>query len=212
MEKRNKAISTKRNGIILLLQKTSFILSNKIQRCQRCYWLFSFFSYITEDWSFLISLGEIVIIISEKQHKTVQCYFFKLLFKTPRQSLEIYMRFRFNEHSICMYYVCTYPIPSLMSGTIWMKLWKNIVIHKAFLMFLKIYYKSQFLGFSHYAFFIVPLQMRWLFLFSVCFVCHVQCFWVIIKYWMKHFKKQCRPAYIHITYIYKLLSSYFILW
>lgn len=138
--------------------------------------------------------------------------FLNYYLKLHRQSLEICMRFRFNEHSICMYYVCMYPIPSLMSGTIWKKLWKNIVIHKTFLMFLKIYYKSQFFGFSHYAFFIVPLQMRWLFLFSVCFVCHVQCFWVIIEYWMKHFKKQCRPVYIYITYIYKLLSSYFILW
>lgn len=143
--------------------------------------------------------------------KTAVLLFLNYYLKLHRQSLEICMRFRFNEHSI-MYYVCMYPIPSLMSGTIWKKLWKNIVIHKTFLMFLKIYYKSQFFGFSHYAFFIVPLQMRWLFSFSVCFVCHVQCFWVIIKYWMKHFKKQCRPAYIYITYIYKLLSSYFILW
>lgn len=207
MEKRNKAISTKRNGIILLLQKTSFILSNKIQRCQRCYWLFSFFPILLR-----IEVSDFTGgICYYHLRKTAVLLFKNYYLKLHRQSLEICMRFRFNEHSICMYYVCTYPIPSLMSGTIWKKLWKNIVIHKAFLMFLKIYYKSQFFGFSHCAFFIV-LQMRWLFSFSVCFVCHVQCFWVIIKYWMKHFKKQCRPAYIYITYIYKLLSSYFILW
>lgn len=100
--------------------------------------------------------GKLLLLSQKNSIKPFSATFFNYYLKLYRQSLEICMRFRFNEHSICMYYVCMYPIPSLMSGPIWMKLWMNIVIHKAILMCKRFFFKEL-------------LQILILWIFTLCF-------------------------------------------